>query len=212
MIGRPLPLAGFMMIMSLLGGCVSGPDDVLTVPPADPYHTKIAEAWVEFELEHYHAAINLFVEASEIDIISSDAYLGLGWCYAMLDKMEDSLSNLEVAVARDPKSPDAYAARAFVYLAQDEYNLAIGAANKAVAFGGEEYVFSQVPDVCARNLHVLMSECYYALGQYEDAQAQIDILDPDNDLDRNSRAYKQDLLLEIETLNSPGPVLDRLMN
>jgi len=199
-------------VMILLSSCISGPDDVIVLPPADVYHTKVAEAWIEFESGRYREAIIVFREASEIDTLSPDAYLGLGWCYAMLDEMEDSLSNLEFANVKEPGSPDVYAAKAFVYLAQSEYEAAIAAADKAISLGGEEYVFSQIPEVQTRNLRLLIAECYYAMGQYEDAQVQIDILKPDNNLDPNSRNYKQDLLLEIENLKPVEPILAELTN
>ena len=193
----------------LIGGCVSGPDDVVVLPPTDLYHVEVAEAWIEFELGHYRDAAIAFREASEIDPLRSNAYLGLGWCYAMIDQMEDALSNFELAIMKEPGSSDGYAAKAFVYLAQNEYEASIAAADKAISLGGEEYVFSQVPDVRTRNLRLLIAECYYAMGQYADAQVQIDILKPDNNLNQKNRTYKRDLLLEIEGLSSVGSVLER---
>jgi tetratricopeptide (TPR) repeat protein len=99
-----------------------------------------------------------------------------------------------------------------VYLAQNEYEAAIAAADEALLLGGEDYVFSHIPDVQTRSLRLLIAECYYAMGQYGDAQAQIDILEPDNELDQNSRTYEEDLLLEIERLKLPESVLDDLNN
>jgi len=194
----------------LLSGCVSGPDDVIVLPPADVYHIKVAEAWIEFESGRYNDAMIVFGEASEIDPLPPDAYLGLGWCYAMTDQMEDSLSSFEIAITKEPEAPDGYAAKAFVHLAQNEHEAAIAAADEAISLGGEEYVFSQIPDVRTRNLRLLIAECHYVMGQYADAQAQIDILKPHNNLDPNSRTYKRDLLLEIESLRSVGPILERL--
>lgn len=138
--------------------------------------------------------------------------LGLGWSYAMLDQMEASLSSLELAIVRGPELPDGYAAKAFVHLAQDEYEAAIEAAGEAIVFGGEGYVFSQIPDVQTRNLRLLMAESYYATEQYADAQIQVDILKPDSSLDQDSRTYRQDLLLEMESLGSAGSVLEELIN
>jgi tetratricopeptide (TPR) repeat protein len=196
--------------VAFLNGCVSDPDDVIVLPQADLYHLRVAEAWIEFESGRYSDAIVEFGEASEIDPSRSSAYLGLGWSYAMTDQMDDSLSSFELAVMRDHGSPDAYAAKAFVYLTQNEYEAAIAAADEAISLGGEEYVFSQIPDVRTRNLRLLIAECYYAMGQYEDSQAQIDILKPDNNLDQTSRTYKRDLLLEIEALKPVGSVLEEI--
>lgn len=203
-------LVAFIVVMVLLSGCVSEPDDAIVLPQTDLYHVKVAEAWIGFESGHYHDAIIAFGEASEIDPLRSDAYLGLGWCYAMTDEMEESLLNFGLAILREPGVPDGHAARAFVYLAQNEYEAAIASADEAISLGGEQYVFSQIPDVRTRNLRLLIAECYYALGRYSDAQAQIDILKPDNNLNSDSRNYKRDLLLEIEALKSVGPVLERL--
>lgn len=202
-----LSLAVFISAM-LLGGCVDG----IALPPADAYHITAAEGWLQFELGHYDNAIGFFDEASEMEPMLSQAYLGLGWCYAMLDQMEASLSNIELTIVRDPESPDGHAARAFVYLARDEYETAAEAASEAVSLGGEEYVFSQIPEVRTENLRLLMAESYYAVGQYADAQAQVDILKPDNNLNQDSRTYKRDLLLEIEGLGSAEQVLEKSGN
>lgn len=206
------PLVISIVVTVLSSSCVSGPDDIIVLPPADPYYLTVAEAWTEFESGHYHNAITTFHEASEIEPSLSGAYLGLGWCYAMIDQMEDALSNFGLAVTKESSSPDGYAAEAFVYLVQNEYEAAIAAADEAISLGGEEYMFSQIPEVQTRNLRLLVAECYYAMGQYPEAQMQIDILRPDNNLDQNSRTYKQDLLLEIEGLRSVGSVLEKLAN
>ena len=196
-------------IAVLISGCS---DEDVVISPIDLYPTKIAEAWAEFGYGNYHTAITAFREASEMGPLQSAPYLGLGWCYAMIDEVENSLNNFDVFISKDPGSPDGYAAKAFVYLAQNEYEAAITAADEALLLGGEEYVFSYIPDVQTRSLRLLIAECYYAMGQYGDAQAQIDILEPDNELDQNSRTYEDDLLLEIERLKSPESVLDDLNN
>jgi len=198
-------------IAVLISGCDDELEDVV-ISPADLYPTKIAEAWAEFGSGNYHTAITAFREASEMEPLQSAPYLGLGWCHAMIDEVENSLNNFDVFISKEPESPDGYAAKAFVYLAQNEYEAAIAAADEALLLGGEEYVFSHIPDVQTRSLRLLIAECYYAMGQYGDAQAQIDILGPDNELDQNSRTYEEDLILEIERLKSPGSVLDDLNN
>ena len=147
-----------------------------------------------------------------MDSLRSPAYLGLGWCYAMIDEMADSLSNLDIAIAREPDAPDGYAAKAFVMLAQDDFEAAILAADKVISLGGEEYVFSHITDVQIRSIRLLIAECYFAIGQYEDAQTQIDILETDNELDQDDLTYEQDLLLKIESLKSPGSILEELNN
>ena len=124
--------------------------------------------------------------------------------------MEDAAYNFNVAIVKQSNSPDGHASVAFVYLAQNRYEDAIPAAEKAISLGGEEYVFEWIIEVRTRNLRLLMAECYYALGEYTDAQAQIDLLEPENELDPNSNEYIKDLLLEIERLRSPGPVLSEL--
>ncbi len=205
-----LLLAAFVAVIVLLDGCVNGPDDVVVLPPADDYHTVVAEGWLEFGAGHYDNAVIAFDRAAEIDPTLSPAYLGLGWSYAVMDQMEISLPNIELAIEKNSESPDGYAAKAFVLLAQDEYEAAVEAAGEAIASGGEEYIFSQIPDVQTRNLRLLIAESYYATGQYTDAQIQVDILNPDNSLDQGSRTYKQDLLLEMESL---GPtILEELIN
>ena len=201
-------------IALLLVGCVSGPDDVVVLPPIDTedglYGVEVVKAWITFDSGNFDDSILAFTEALNMDPSRPDAYLGLGWCYAMIDDLQSSLSNLELAIVNDPANPDGYASMAFVYLAQNEHASAVGAADRAIQLGGEEYVFYHIAEVNTRNLRLLMAECYYTTGQYAEAQTQVDALKPDNELDQNSDTYKQDLLLEIESLRSLGPVLGEL--
>ena len=201
-----------LILLAIVSGCVNGPNDEITLPPADEYDTAVAVGWLGFNAGSYDDAALTFGKAVEIDPTLSQAYLGLGWSYAMLDQTALALPNLDLAIARDSESPDGYAAKAFVHLARGEYEAAIEAARQAIDFGGEDYVFSQIPDVQTRNLRLVMVESHHALGQYSDAQAQVDTLNPDNNLDEDSRTYKQDLLLEIEDLGSVGLVLEELIN
>ncbi len=200
-------LVVFIATTAIFIGCVNGPEDALVLPLTDVYQIKIVEGWIEFESGHYYGAISAFDEASEIEPMRSNSYLGLGWCYAMIDELDTSMSNFETAISIEPDAPDGYAAMAFVYLAQKQHEDAITAAEQAISLGGEEYVFSQIPDVQTRNIRLVIAECHYALGQYAEAQAQVDILKPDNDLNQNSHTYKQDLIMEIEGLKSVGEVL-----
>ncbi len=218
-IGKRPPAALWPLIVSVaaivfLVGCVTDPDDAITLPPIDAstslYDLEIIQAWVEFGSENYDGSISVFREASDIDPLRQDAYLGLGWCYAMMDQMDDATYNFDVAIVKQSDAPDGHASVAFVYLAQNRYQDAIPAAEKAISLGGEEYVFEWIVEVRTRNLRLLLAESYYALGKYADSQLQIDILEPGNKLDENSHTYKEDLLLEIERLRSPGPVLSEL--
>ncbi len=200
------------MLLAIASGCVNGPDDVVTLPPADEYHTEVAAGWLEFGAGRHEDAITAFDRAVEIDSALPEAYVGLGWSYAMLDQLDIALSNLDLAIAGDSESPDGYAAKAFVHLARGEYESAIESAVEAIDSGGEDYVFSQLPDVQTRNLRLVMAESHYAIGQYSDAQAQMDILNPNNNLDKDSQTYRQELLLEIENLGPVGLVLEELIN
>jgi|GEM_PF-792579 len=211
---RLWPLIVSVVAIVFLSGCVTDPDDAITLPPIDAsaslYDLKVSGAWAEFGSENYDGSISVFREAADIDPLRQDAHLGLGWCYAMMDQMEDAVYNFNVAIVKQSDSPDGHASVAFVYLAQNRYEDAIPAAERAISLGGEEYVFEWMVEVQTRNLRLLLAESYYALGKYADSQLQIDILEPGNRLDENSHTYKKDLLLEIERLRSSGPVLSEL--
>lgn len=207
--GQIETLVIFILVV-FISSCISSPDDANILPIADQYSVRIAEGWTAYELRHYQDAIVAFNKASDLDPLRPDSYLGLGWSCAMVDQIENSLYNLDLAVAKGPDIPDGYAARAFVYLAKNNYGSAVLDADSAISMGGEDYVFSQIPEVNTVNLHLLMAECYYAIGKYSDSQMQINILKPNNKLDPNSSNYKQDLLLEIEALKSVGSILGNL--
>jgi len=200
-----------IIIALFLKACVSEPDNTIILP-VDDYYSKLAQGWIEFDARQYEEAIVIFSEASEIDPLRYEAYLGLGWAYAMTDQMSESLYNLDQAVAISPSIPDAYAAKAFILLVQSKHDDAIFSAKEAISLGGNEYMFSSLPCVSAESLRLLLAECYYVVGQYQDAQAQIDILKPDNQLEPENQNYKTELLLEIEKLSSVETVLDELTN
>jgi len=201
-------LLGFYIICifaPLLNGCLSDSDFV--IPGIDSYNQEIAEGWIRFDSGDYSGAIGNFRTALEIDPLRAGAYVGLGWCYAKTDNLDDSLANLDIAITKDSALPDAYAAKAFVKLADNSHENAISAAEMAISLGGEDYMFSQIPEVRTSNLRLLIAECYYTIGRYEDAQSQIDIIKPDNKLDKNSCNYKRDLIAEIENLKSDVKVI-----
>lgn len=194
-----------------LYGCFDEADNGVVLPSTDSYYLEVAKGWLKFDSADYSNAIEGFSNAVDIDPLRPEAHLGLGWSYAMTDN-DKSLSSFKTAIQQGTDSPDGYAAEAFVYLAMNDYEVAIESANKAISLGGDSYVFSQIVDVNTNNLRLLIAECYYALGEYFEAQKQVDILNPDNGLDQNSRNYERDLLLEIELLKPDNTIIEDLTN
>ncbi len=191
-------------------GCSPDSEDTLIIPIEDDYDLEIARGWISFSSDDYQGALHSFGKASKMESLDARAYIGLGWCYAMIDKLDDAIANFDYAIAREPSSPDGYAGKAFILMAKNEFEKTIEIAFKAITLGNEGYIFSQIPDVNLSSLRLLLAECYYAMGNYAEAMIQVDIIEPYNKLDRNSRNFKQDLLAELERLKSDIQIMNDL--
>ncbi|MBD3182078.1 hypothetical protein GF312_07290 [Candidatus Poribacteria bacterium] len=194
----------------LIFGCTDDSEENIVLPSLKPYDLKIIKGWLSFQDQAYEDAVMFFHEAKEIDPLNSTSHIGLGWGYAMTGQMEKSISSFQSAIERDSGSTASYSGKAFVYLAQRNYKKAISNGYQAVLLGGENYSFQHLPQVNYRNLRLLMAESYYALGQYDKAQNQIDIIDPENDLDPNKSDYVEKMILKIENLGLNDPILTQL--
>ena len=77
--------------------------------------------------------------------------------------------------------------------------MAVDWADSALAID-PDYVFEHDPTFDWKDLRLILAQSYYGLSQYDEAQAQVDILNPDNTLDPESDTYMEDLLAEIQRL------------
>ena len=198
---RILIIINICLLISTLSGC--GDDEDIVVPSAGE---RIDQGWREYVAGNYEDAIAKYQEALEEDSASASAYNGIAWARARLGQVRDSIDSFKKAVARDPSSADAHAGLAGAYLADGDYERAIASA-QLVLLREPEYA-SHHDDIKAADIRILLADCYYNIGDYAAAKAQIDLLgDAGRALDAASPTYLADLLSLIEEL-AEEPISD----
>lgn len=176
-----------------LSGC--GEDE-----PEGPTAEEVTnEGWVLYAARDYTGALAKFDEAITEDPNYVDAYVGMGWSYGKMTQLADCISSFQTALAKDAQNEDALAGIALAYLASDEYDQAIANASQVLTIN-PSYSFAH-GNVTSRNLHIVLAESYYYKGDFEDAQSQVDILNPGNGLNPADEDYLAGLLKEIEKVS-----------
>jgi tetratricopeptide (TPR) repeat protein len=165
--------------------------------PEGPTAEEITkDGWELYTARDYAGALAKFDEAISEDSTYVDAYVGMGWSYGKMTQLADCISSFQAALAKDVQNADALAGIALAHLANDEYDQAIANANQVLAVN-PNYSFAH-GNVTSRNLHIALAESYYCKGDFENAQSQVDILNPGNGLNPTDEDYLAGLLKEIE--------------
>lgn len=181
-------------------GC--GEDETILGSDAD---RLISEGWQEYGAGNYEDAIVKCQQALDLeeDAASSEAYNGTGWARARLGQTLDSIDNFKKAVAKDPANADAHAGLAGMYFADDDYERSIASANLVLSLNPDYE--SHHDSIKATDIRILLAECYYYIGEYSDAEEQIELLGVScKDLDPSSPSYTADLLSHIRELVKRG--------
>lgn len=181
-----------------LAGC--GDDEAEPAPDASEF---VSEGWEEYIAGNYEDAIAKFQKALAEDPAKAEAYNGIGWAKARLGQVRDSIDSFNNAVSKEPGNADAHAGLAGMYFADGDYERAIASANMALSLG-TDYT-SHHDDMKAFDIRILLAQCYYNIGNYDAARAQIDLLGgAGRTLDPSSPSYPVDLLSLIEELAEEG--------
>jgi tetratricopeptide (TPR) repeat protein len=190
------------LLLGSLAGC--GDDEDMVAPDAGEL---VSQGWKEYVAGNYEDAIAKYEVALEVEqaaslsegSASASAHNGIGWARARLGQIRDSIDSFKRAVAKDPGNADAHAGLAGAYLADGDYERAIASA-KLVLSLRPEYI-SHHDNIKAADILILLAECYYNIGDYTAAEAQIDLLGGSSKaLDAASPTYPADLLSLIEEL------------
>ncbi len=198
---RILRLASCVLCLGITAFIGCGDDDeAAIVPDAEGF---INQGWQEYAAGNYEDAIAKHQNALEEDANSSEAYNGIGWSRARLGLIRDAIEDFKKAVVKEPANVDAHVGLAGAYLAEGDYERAIASAETALLLN-PEYT-SHHDDINAAHVHILLAECYYNVGDYTAARAQIDLLgNAGKGLDPSSPTYLADLLSVIEGLAGEG--------
>lgn len=201
-IARAAGLGGIMVLLvAMLGVLSCGDEETGPTTPTGPSAEELnATGWDTLSDGDYLAAVQYFTDALEKDATLDEARLGLGWSNALTGEYAEAVSSFTVLVDAGALTVDAYAGRAAAALAVDPA-LALSSAEGALGINSG-YVFERRPSFDYLDLHLIMAEANFALAQYPAAQAQVDILDPDNALDPSDPNYLTDLAFAIEALRA----------
>ncbi len=175
---------------------------------------KIAEGWTAFEAGDITAALGLFNEAVSINPVNAEAHHGRGWARLLRGELSQAQSSFNSANTNGLTGVDADAGLAFVYRDLPDFNQAISNA-RSVLTSSSSWSFSHRTSVDWRDLRLVIAQCSYRLGEanFDDAQAELDLLDPDNGLDDTDSGtwvvdgitydtYAEALLMALEALES----------
>jgi tetratricopeptide (TPR) repeat protein len=170
--------------------------------PSDTAASLTAAGWELFEAGEYEAAIAKFNQALGLDATYADAHNGLGWSNAKLDSLGNSLASFGDCMTFDNSLTDAYAGCAPVYRDYEtepaHFDSAIATASQALAMEAR-YSFSHDTSFDWHDLHLIMAQSHYGLGEFLEAKAHVDSLGGAS-LDPESDTFVEDLAAEIEDL------------
>jgi tetratricopeptide (TPR) repeat protein len=185
------------MLVILALGC--GTDD-----PEYAALDLVNDGWQKFEGGMFCTALKRFESAIEMDPSYGDAYNGKGWAAMRVSSLEialsafDEISNGQMTI---PDPVDVVVGKAIIYgnLDPTDPEATIALADSALKMD-PAYEFTHDRRLTWHDLRIILARSYFALGQYDEAKAQIDILKPYNELDPDSPRFVADLLAEIEEL------------
>ena len=187
---------GIACALALAAGCGGG-----DTGPGATAESRTAEGWALFEAGDYAGAIEKFDAAVSLDDTYADAYNGLGWSFAKLDSLAESIDNFDDCIANG-MSGDPHAGRAPVYrdLAPPRFGDAVSTASTALSLE-RRYVFEHDTTFDWHDLHLIMAQSRFGMGQYDLANAEVDSLGG-NVQDPGSPTFVEDLADEIERLET----------
>lgn len=132
----------------------------------------LSQGWEKFETGDYNAALANFEEAVNNNSNLIDAYSGLGWTNAKLDEMEEAEELFFEGFQKDTSYVDIVAGLAFVRNAQKYYSSSNNWAQSAL-YNMNHWYFPHDNSLDYKDVHLLMSENYFALADFESSLLQV---------------------------------------
>ena len=138
--------------------------------------------WSYFSQGEYIDALNSFNDAINLNSEYGPAYAGLGWVYLRMENYTSALEDFDTGLGYDITMLVIYAGRSLIYLTQQSYPEAINDA-QIVINADSTYQFEYAAGINYILMRLVMSQAYYATQEYQLAQDQCDMIDPENGLD-----------------------------
>jgi hypothetical protein len=126
---------------------------------------------------------------------------GIGWCSIWLDSLDSALAGFDQAILNGVAGGDPRAGKAVVYrdIVPTDLEAALAWADSALTISAA-YVFPHDTTFDWRDLRLIRAHSYFELAMYDQAKAEVDILDPANTLDPEASTFIEDLLAELQRL------------
>lgn len=179
---RSTKMLASIIAAAALSAC--GSND-LVVPPGE----QLANGWTQFEAGDYERADAYFLSALATDSTLAEAHTGLGWSAAFAGDLEAASDRFTRALILAPVNTDALAGAAAVALARG--NRADAITNARAAIDGDlAWTFDHKDGVDVEDLRLVLAQALVLEGaaRYAEAQAELDLLDPENGLDAGEPA------------------------
>ncbi len=168
----------------------------------DPtYDDIILEGWTNFEAAEYATAIESFDNAVTTDPTKSEAYSGRGWSQMKLDNLSFAETSFSDGAAIADAGADLFAGYAFLLNAQKLYANSNTRASQALTLDAT-WTFAHISSVSAADLHVVIAENHFALGNFAASLAEVKILNSSFNANVATAGGQSLLGAEIERLKS----------
>ena len=138
--------------------------------------------WTYFSQEEYTDALNSFNDAINLNSEYGPAYAGRGWAYLRMENYASALEDFDTGLGYNITLLVIYAGRSLIYLKQQSYTEAINDA-QVVINADSTYQFEYEAGINYTLIRLVLSQAYYATQEYQLAQEQCDVIDPENGLD-----------------------------
>ena len=158
-------------------------------------------AWASYEDNEFLDAISFFNLALDSDDTNPEIYLGLGWSYMYISNLTEAIQYLNKCLEFNAEYIDARAGIAFIYNAQKEYQKSVEFAQEVLT-RNPEWASLHDSQTNYFDIHILLAECYFALGDYYSSLKHVQILNTGFQTDISIQSGIQDLAAEIERLNA----------
>lgn len=190
--------AAFALALALAGlvGCGSN-DSALDERSAAEILTE--QGWDEFADGEYVAASELFEDALATDSLYADAENGLGWVNLFFGLFATADGHFERAIALGLANQEAEAGHAIDSELEGDFDEALAASGRVLS-AQPQFSFSRRAGIDFRDLRLLRARAFVAKGLFLEAKAEIDIVNPSNNLNPGLPTFNADLLAEIERL------------
>ena len=170
--------------------------------PLDPENspdtaTLIREGWRLYEAKNFTGAETKFRQAVTRDALSAEAHTGLGWSLFQEQDAQGAVAAFQQALLVDPNAVDAHVGIAGAFLATQRHASVVQHAQTALRLQ-PAYTFAHDPLITHKNLHLLLAQAYFQLGDFTSAVEEVNIIDPTIEIDPENMV--SELLQVLEEL------------